>query len=123
MAALLLLVPVEALVRGANAARHGALVVALRACAAAGDEPARALLAQLPLQPPPPATIALALGSFLHAAAPRADYLLAAVPWALRAAARARPLLAVRYEELWEQPLDDVRALLRFEPAPALAHV
>ena len=70
-----------------------------------------------------PAAVAAAAAAPLRlAAAPRADYLRTAVPWALRAAARVRPLLAVRYEDLWRLPLDAVRADLRFEPAPALVH-
>ena len=43
------------------------------------------------------------------------------VPWALTAASRAIPLLSVRYEELLDEPLDKVRDLLRFIPAPEVA--
>jgi len=45
-------------------------------------------------------------------------------PWAARAGRAAPFLLAVRYEDLFERRLDDVRALLHIEPAPPLpAHL
>lgn len=66
----------------------------------------------------PAAVLAAAAGparlTARDAAALRADL----VPWALRAAARARPLLAARYELLLDAPLADARAALGFEPAP-----
>jgi ubiquinone biosynthesis protein COQ4 len=69
-----------------------------------------------------PAALAAAAAAPLRLPArERAAYLAAALPWAARAGARARPLLAVRYEELWATPIDEVRALLRFEPAPVAA--
>lgn len=43
------------------------------------------------------------------------------LPWAVDAGARAVPLLAVRYEELLDVPLDDVRRQLRFKAAPPLS--
>jgi ubiquinone biosynthesis protein COQ4 len=42
------------------------------------------------------------------------------IPWAAQAGKRARFLMAVRYELLYDQPLEDVRRTLNFTPAPQL---
>lgn len=42
------------------------------------------------------------------------------VPWATSVGRNARFLLAVRYEDLLDKPLDEVRVQLRFKPAPQL---
>jgi ubiquinone biosynthesis protein COQ4 len=43
------------------------------------------------------------------------------VPWAVRCGRSAVDLMTVDYEAHFEQPLDEVRALLRFEAAPLAA--
>ena len=44
------------------------------------------------------------------------------LPWAVEAGARAVPLLTVRYEELLDVPLEEVRRHLRFSAAPTLSY-
>ena len=84
------------------------------------------LLGELTLKAFEAAHLRLPAAAVAAAAAPlrlppqaRAAYLRVGLPWALRAGARARPLLAVNYEVMWTETLEDVRALLRVEPAPA----
>ena len=40
------------------------------------------------------------------------------VPWAQRSATAAEFLLNVKYEDMWDVPLDEMRRSLRLEPAP-----
>lgn len=50
----------------------------------------------------------------------RRDLFTVYVPWASHAGPYAKCLLTVRYEDLLEEPLVSVRAMLQFEPAPTL---
>eukprot|EP01102_Stenamoeba_stenopodia_P005841 TRINITY_DN16557_c0_g1_i1.p1 TRINITY_DN16557_c0_g1~~TRINITY_DN16557_c0_g1_i1.p1 ORF type:complete len:300 (-),score=37.79 TRINITY_DN16557_c0_g1_i1:16-915(-) len=50
------------------------------------------------------------------------DLLVHYVPWAIRCGRSTKDLLCVYYEHHWDKPLEDVRAMLRFVPAPTLSH-
>jgi ubiquinone biosynthesis protein COQ4 len=66
----------------------------------------------------PMASLAALASPLRMSNAEREVYLKKLVPWASRVGRSCVPLMAVRYERLFELPLDEVRKRLRFEAAP-----
>jgi len=69
----------------------------------------------------PSAALAAAAGPLRLPRRRRAAYAAVYLPWALRAGSRAADLICIRYEDHFPEPIDQLRAQWRVEPAPARA--
>ena len=69
----------------------------------------------------PSAALAAAAGPLRLPRRRRAAYAAVYLPWALRAGSRAAELMCIRYEAHLAEPIDQLRAQWRVEPAPARA--